>query len=132
MQIIPLQALPSQSFTIQLDGNEWVIEVKLAEGIVACSFTLNGNPVIIGNRAVAGYRLIPYDYLQAGNFAFVTTSFQIPDYTQFGTTQNLVYISQSEIDAIPAPFSGSQITAADFDPNGALPLRFQTQGYELA
>lgn len=136
MQTIPLQQLPAQAFSITLDQNQWSIDVKLVNGNIAFSFTLNGNLLINGIRAVPGYRIIPYDYLQAGNFALLTTAFEIADWTKFGTTQQLVYISQAEIDALPHPFDLSAdkptVTADDFDPNGDLPLRFQPVGYVQA
>lgn len=129
MKEIPLQALPAQTFSVPLDNNVWDISIKLTAGAISCSFILNGTKVIDNIRAVAGYRLIPYDYLQDGNFAFITMNFEVPDYTKFGTTQKLVYISQAELDGMTPPFKGPRITLADFDPNGAIPLRFQPKGY---
>ncbi len=129
MQTIPLKPVPSQSFSLTLDGNLWDVTIKLTRGVMSCSFTLNGQPILSNILAVAGYRLIPYDYLQNGNFAFITMNSEIPDYQKFGTTQQLVYISPAELAALVKPFQGAKVTVADFDPNGALPLRFKPQGY---
>lgn len=130
MQLITIQALPNQKFSIPLDSNEWGISIKDANGAICFSLTLNGSIVIENIRAVAGMRIIPAQYEEAGNFALITQDQEIPDYTQFGITQSLVYISQDELNAIrsdnPIP-----ITASDFDPLGALPLRFAPQGYTL-
>lgn len=146
MQIIPLQAVPSQTFSfIDPSSNQWDIAVRFVGqaittgevttnvGQIAFSFTFNGNILIQGITAVAGARIIPYTYLENGNFALITQSQQIPDYTQFGITQTLVYLSESDIQVFRQPLSSLvQITASDFDPNGALPLRFSPQGYTLA
>lgn len=131
MQEIPIEALPNQSFSIPLDNNQWDIVIKSTNGTVSVTMTLNGALVIENMRAVAGMRVIPSRYEEAGNFVFVTTNFQVPDYTKFGTTQQLIYASAAELAAqrVPAP---AILTPADFDQNAALPLRLFPQGYTLA
>lgn len=134
MQIIPIQAIPSQTLSfIDPSSNQWDIAIRLTAQQIAFSFTLNSVILIQGVTAVAGYRIIPYDYLENGNFVLVTQGQQIPDYVQFGTTQTLVYLTEAEILAARQPLSSLvQVTPANFDPNGALPLRFAPQGYTLA
>lgn len=131
MQSIPLKALPSQIFTVSLDGNEWIIGVRSTNGTISVSLNLNGAVVVESVRAVAGEKIIPSKYEETGNFAIITTNFEIPDYIKFGSTQSLIYITQAELDVLRIPKTGI-ITASDFDPNGALPLRFKPQGYKLA
>ena len=145
MEIVPIQAVPSQTTSyIDPDGNQWDITIKavavelddnnnpIAEQI-AFSFTRNATVLIQGICAVSGYRIIPYDYLENGNFVLVTRAQQIPDYTQFGISQQLVFLTEAEIQSFRQPLSSlALITAADFDPNGALPLRFAPKGYTLA
>lgn len=141
MQVIPIQAVPSQTFSfIDPNTNQWDIAARFVGqpvagvniGQIAFSFTFNGSVLIQGVTAVAGYRIIPYDYLENGNFVLVTQGQQIPDYTQFGLTQTLVYLSESDIQSLRQPLSTlSNITVSNFDPNGALPLRFAPQGYTL-
>lgn len=134
MQIVPLQAAPSQTFSfIDPDNNEWNIAVKLVSEQMAFSFTRNGTLLLENITAVAGYRIIPYDYLEDGNFVMITQSQQVPDYNQFGLTQQLVFLTEAEILSFRQPLSSlTLITVADFDPNGALPLRFAPKGYVLA
>jgi len=44
-----------------------------------------------------------------------------------------VFLEQTEIEEFRVPLSSlTLITADDFDPNGALPLRFAPQGYTVA
>lgn len=131
MQVIPLQALPSQSFSIPLDNNQWDIEILFTNGTISVSFTLNNEVVIQNTRAVGGMRIIPAKYEEAGNFAILTQNFEVPDYTKFGTSQQLIYISADELALVRVPQTGIY-TEADFDPIADLPLRFKPQGYTLA
>lgn len=62
--------------------------------------TRNGSPVVSGMRAVAGTFLIPYGYLESGNFLIITTNEEYPDYRQFGLSQYLIYFSQAELEAL--------------------------------
>jgi hypothetical protein len=131
MQQIPIQQLPNQSFTVLLDGNQWDVTLKTVGDATAVSLILNGTDVLQGARCVAGSFLIPSRYEEAGNFFFVTQSRQLPYYTQFNVTQSLIYASAAELAALRAP-KPLPITAADFNPLAALPLRFAPQGYVRA
>lgn len=128
MQQIPIQSLPNQSFNMSLDGNQWDITIKSISGATVVSLARNNVDIIDGVRAVAGSFIIPSQYEEAGNFIFVTQSFQLPVYTQFNITQYLVYVSAAELAVFRAPVA-APITAADFNPIAALPQRFSPQGY---
>ncbi len=130
MQLIPLQALPNQAFTIVLDNNQWLFSIKTANGITAISLGLNNNVIMDNMRIVANNLIIPSRYQESGNFFFLTQNFQLPYYTEFGTTQSLIYVSAEELAALRAPVV-PPITAGDFSPIAALPLRFAPQGYSL-
>jgi len=125
---VPIQMLTNQTFTIILDNNNWTITIKFTNGVMAVSLTLNGNDVIDNLIAVAGSFIIPSEYEESGNFIFTTMNQQLPDWTQFGTSQNLIYVSQNELDLFRTP-TPPPITAADFNPIVQLPLRFSPQGY---
>lgn len=128
MQQIPLQQLPNQSLSALLDGNQWNLLLKTVEDSTVLSAQLNGVDVLSSARAVAGSFIIPSTYEEAGNFIFVTQLFQLPFYTQFNVTQSLIYVSAAELAVLRAPKS-PPITAANFNPIAALPLRFKPQGY---
>ena len=128
---IPIQAVPNQSFSIVLDTNRWDIAIKTTNDAVSVSLTLNNVEVIRNLRAVAGMRIIPSRYEEAGNFAIITNNGAVPDYLEFGISQYLVYLSDAELEVIRTP-DVPPITAADFSPLAALPLRFSPQGYVLA
>jgi hypothetical protein len=64
---------------------------------------IRDNILIISNvRAVPQSPLIPYQYLEAGNFIVTTDNDEYPIYTQFGITQYLVYLTQSELEELRA------------------------------
>jgi hypothetical protein len=111
MQIVPLANIPNQTLSITLDNNFWQIAVyavcatydefgNASNVVMAMDLTLNNTPILTGQRVVANFRVIPYRYLESGNFIFDTGGNDMPDYTQFGITQNLLYYSQSELEVL--------------------------------
>jgi hypothetical protein len=127
-QQVPIQGLPNQQFSITLDNNIWDFSIKATNGVMSVSLGLNGGQVIENMRAVAGMRLIPSRYEEAGNFVFYTQNFDLPDYTQFNISQSLIYYSAAELAVIRNPVR-PPITASYFNGIAALPLRFRPQGY---
>lgn len=126
MQLVPIVALPNQNFSIVLDNNLYGITLKNTLGCMSASITRNNVDIIDNVRCVAGTPLLPYLYLEDGNFIFVTAQFQLPDYTKFNVTQSLIYLSQAEITAfrsLPKP---------QFNPIAPLPLRYKPTGYVQA
>ena len=123
MMQIPLLATPNQSLDIVLDDNYWVISFTSCNGVITASFSLNGTDILDNIPCVAALPLIPYQYLESGNFFFVTQNQQIPDYTQFGVTQYLIYINATEL-ATYRTAPTLPITASFFNPIAALPMRF--------
>jgi hypothetical protein len=136
MQQLNLQPIPAQTLTyLDTAANQWEIGVRLTELSLAFTFRLNGVLLLENVTGVAGYKLIPYEYLSPSNFVMVTQGQEILDYTKFGTTQYLIALSAEEIESLKAPIyeiRDRPIVAADFDPRGELPLRFKPQGYVVA
>lgn len=103
MQIIPLQSVPNQELSCLLDGLRYVITLKELDSEM-CMVTIERDGVVLVSnaRAVAGYAILRYQYLQqgAGNFAFVTANDEYPHYSKFNTTQQLIYASDAEIEAL--------------------------------
>lgn len=128
MQQIPLQQIPNQSFSILLDGNQWNILLKTVEDITVVSMTLNGADILDSAHAVAGSFIIPSIYQESGNFFFTTLNQDLPYYTDFNVSQQLIYISATELAVLRVP-PPLPIPASFFDPLGGLPLRFAPQGY---
>ena len=100
MQRIVLNPIPNQSLIIRLDDVLYTIEIKETQGVMSASITRAGVKLISGSRIVAGMPLLKYEYLENGNFILITNNEEIPYYTRFGIDQFLIFVSQSEIEAI--------------------------------
>jgi hypothetical protein len=108
MIIIPIQAIPNQSLTIQLEDLNFFIRLRscntnpqvLGTAIVSISIAINETVIIDNQRMVPGWPLIGYQYLENGNFYILTENDDYPDYTQFGNTQYLIYASATELEAL--------------------------------
>lgn len=130
-QSVPIQAIPNQTFIITLDGNLFDITIKETNGVMSVSMTVNGVATIDNARAVAGSPVIPSQYQEAGNFMFLTSNYELPDYLKFNVTQSLFYFSAAEL-AVFREEPSLPIKATDFNPIAQLPLRFAPQGYVSA
>lgn len=131
MQAVTLQAIPNQQFSLVVDESRWDITVRTTNDTISVSIMRDGVSVIENYRIVSGVLIIPAKYQESGNFILFTKSFEIPDYTKFGVTQSLFYISAADLELYRAP-TDPPITAEYFDPIAALPLRFAPSGYTLA
>lgn len=103
---IPLQVLPNQQFTIQLDQTSYDLSINTCDTgnaqIMAATLLINNVLILSGIRLVTGTPIIPYFYLANGNFVFLTSNDELPDYNQFGITQYLIYASEVELQQIAA------------------------------
>lgn len=97
MQEIPLTAEPNQEFTVRLDGYRYVLRIKEARGVMVVDVTIDDVLVLSASRVVAGYPLIPYTYLSAGNFVLLSVDDELPDWRLFGFTQSLIYAGPDEL-----------------------------------
>lgn len=103
---IPLQAIPNQQFTITLENHGFDITLRSdsISGMTYATILKDGVTIVSGERVVAGGPIIPFPYLEgdAGNFTITTLNDAIPDYTEFGSTQTLIYATAAEIAAVRA------------------------------
>lgn len=95
---ITLAPIPNQTFSTVLDTIRYDLRIFLAVNVMCCDLAINGTSVLTSNRLVAGAFVIPYRYLQNGNFLLTTLNDELPWYEQFGSTQFLIYLTQNEID----------------------------------
>lgn len=102
MQIIPIETLAKQEFSVRLDEQRFVIGIRETAGVMSVSFERNGEVLLSNSRAVANRLLLPYDYLEgsAGNFAFRTLESDLPWWEQFNVSQQLVYVTAIEAEEI--------------------------------
>src|ERR1043165_4013325 len=104
---VPISNIPNQSLSINLDNNQYDLNIHATNdnpdgstGIMAVDITINNTIILTGMRAVPGFPLIPYQYLVNGNFTFITMNDDYPDWRQFGITQYLIFASNSELETI--------------------------------
>lgn len=109
MVIIPLQVIPNQSLSIRLSDNYYDIRIVAIENnlnnnqvIMAFDIIINNVVIISGQRAIPGFPIIPYEYLENGNFVFITNNNEYPNYNFFGITQFLVFADETELETIRA------------------------------
>lgn len=56
--------------------------------------------VMQGSRMLPDAPLIPYEYLENGNFVMLCDDEEYPNYSSFGNTQTLVYVTTAELEAL--------------------------------
>lgn len=100
MREIDLASIPDQAFSVTLNSVNYGIRLFLSANVMCCDLSINGVPVLTTMRLVAGAPIIPYRYLENGNFIITTLNDDLPDYTQFGLTQFLIYFTQAELEEI--------------------------------
>lgn len=97
---IPLQQIPNQKFTMQLDDSLYEITIKLTVNVMSVSIVRQNEQIVSNTRAEALAPIIPYLYLEHGNFIFFTIDDEYPNYELFGVTQFLFYFSAEELEVI--------------------------------
>lgn len=99
---VTLAAIPAQSVSIQLGGSFYVIDVRDTGECVTATITRDDVTIVSGARLVPGTPVLPYRYQEAGNFILSTEGDDLPDHTQLGVTQFLVYFDAAELTAARA------------------------------
>lgn len=124
-QIVSLDAVPNQRLNFNLDNVSYRLTLKtiitgVDEGITLIDILANGEGdsevEVNGLKCTIGNLLIPYRYLysQNGNFIFIpikSDDFDLPYYTNFGTSQFLVALTQAESNAFGTTEFNSVVTA---------------------
>lgn len=97
---IALAAIANQSLSIRLEDRLYNIAVWATRGVMSADIQRDGTYIVRGARIVSGTPLIPYRYLENGNFVLLTENEEYPDYTLFGVSQNLVYVTIAELEEL--------------------------------
>lgn len=96
MLLIPLAQVPNQAISFTGDGVLWTLHVYQGGNFMCADVLKSGVPVVNGVRCFGGIALLQYDYMSApdlGNLLFDTDA----DWTNFGASCSLYYLSQSEM-----------------------------------
>ncbi len=97
MFAIPLNPVPNQTVSFNVDGAFWQLHIFQSIDFMCADVTVNGTPVISGVRCFGAIPLLPYSYMTApsfGNLVFDSDG----DWTGFGTSCNLFYLEQDEFE----------------------------------
>lgn len=101
MKFITLQQTPNQEVIVTVNGSRYKIQIKSASGFMTYGVERDGITIIEnGARIVNGSPLLPYRYMEEGNFILDVPDDEFPDYTKFESTQFLIYASQDEIESV--------------------------------
>ena len=99
-EVLELRQIKSQRVSIRLGENLYDLRVYSIPGGMAFDMIRDEATILSGFRIVPGTPLIPYKYLESGNFMLIIPDNELPDYNQFGLTQNLIYFSDDELVAV--------------------------------
>jgi hypothetical protein len=94
---IELKQLPNQSTSITLNGNIYDITIRSTTNSTTATIARNGSVLVSNIRILPLYPILPYRYLENGNFCLITDADDLPDYTLFGVSQSLVYLTPDEL-----------------------------------
>lgn len=103
-QLIELQQIPNQSFTVVLNQRRYDIRLIQTAELMCVDIQRDGVMIVQGSRCLPHTPLIPYKYLEnaMGNFIFTTQDGNFPVYTDIGITCFLLYFSNDEMEAARA------------------------------
>lgn len=97
---INLAPIPNQAFSVTINSIHYDLRIFLATNVMCCDLSINSVAILTSMRLVSNGFIIPYSYLENGNFLITTLNDELPYYEQFGTTQFLTYLTQAEIDGL--------------------------------
>jgi len=99
MQTIAIAAVSSQTFSTTLNNVLYNFAIYYTQNGMCYDLSIGGLAVVTGQRIVTGWYLIPFTCYEQGNgnFFLLTENNTLPDYTQFGTTQILIWLTGTEI-----------------------------------
>jgi hypothetical protein len=102
MILIPLSAVVNQTFSIVLEGSQYDLAIYLAKNVMAMDIVRDNTTILLGARLLPNSLIIPYKYLENGNFFMTTENGAYPIYTEFGITQFMYFLTQVELNGLRA------------------------------
>lgn len=98
---VPLATLANQSISFNVDGAYWQIRLFQCVSMMHADISRDGVKLIDSVRCFSGIPVLPYRHLHLPNFGnFVFDS--DPDWTEFGTSCRLFYLTTEELAAYNA------------------------------
>ena len=97
---INLTPVANQSVSIKLEDSLYTLTIKETRGVMSLNLIRDNEIILLGARIIPNAPLIPYRYLESGNFVMLCDSDEYPNYLLFGNTQTLVYVTIPELEAL--------------------------------
>ena len=98
MQLIQLNNVPNQVFSIVLNDVDYRIAVRTIQGFTLISVWRSGEILFYNQLCAPNGFVDPYDYVsQNGKLYFKCLDDEYPNYNKFGNTQNLYYLTPEEV-----------------------------------
>jgi len=99
MQIVPLQAVPNQTLTVNLNSQITQINVYQGRRVLFMDVLLDNAPIVYGVSCLNLNRIIREAYLgYSGDFAFIDSQgSDDPVYTGLGSRFNLAYLEPADL-----------------------------------
>lgn len=97
MRLIPISAVPVQSFTFNYGDYRYDFTFREDDGFMTYDVSIDEEVIISGFPFVIGELIIPYKYLESdGNFILSTEGETEANYESFGDTQKFYYLTADE------------------------------------
>lgn len=97
MRIIPLDNVPNQVFTVNIEGNVYRIQARTIQDFTLLSVWQNDDLLFYNQVCVPNSFVNPYKYVsEDGRLFFRCLDNEYPNYRQFGNTQTLYFLTPEE------------------------------------
>lgn len=96
MLLIPLNAVPNQRLSFNVENAYWRIKIYQASESMCADVQINGNMVISGTRCFGGIPVVPFRYLTAPTHGNLIFDGEV-DWEQFGNSCRLYYLTDQEL-----------------------------------
>lgn len=99
---VPLKQIPCQELNITIDNIRYGLRLRYFSsdnetGITFVQIKIGDGDYSGDIRCMPNTRLIPYDYqCEGGNFYWLCTDAEYPNYEKFGVDHRLVYLTDAE------------------------------------
>lgn len=98
---IDVQQIPNQEFIREVDGVRYNLKLRTCQGMTLMDISADDVVLKHSVRVCPNIPIIPYKYLtKGGNFMFVCINGDYPHYSKFGVTQQLVYLTDAELEEL--------------------------------
>lgn len=89
---IYLQPIPNQIFSLILDGNNYIVQIKTFKEHTFMSITINDVKLCDNIRCFSNDIIFPYEENTSIKLCWLCQDMEDPYYTKFGTLHRLLYI----------------------------------------